>query len=196
MCAKLNKNGKTLEEFLSEYNPEKYPRPSVTVDAVVFTQDGGLLLIKRANHPFIGEWALAGGFVEENETCETAVARELKEETGVSAALRQLITVSEPNRDPRTRIITVAFVAHLSEPIRAQSGDDASDAAVFKVTHRVKGDEVSFTLTNGETKLCSTVNFVRENGFIDINKSTCSSNSCIAGDHAKIIAYALINEIG
>lgn len=93
----------------------KYPRPSVSVDLVVFGyQDRklSLLLIERGLPPFKGMWALPGGFVRESESVEEAARRELKEETGLSEVyLEQLYTFGNPGRDPRGRVISVAHFA-------------------------------------------------------------------------------------
>ncbi len=92
-----------------------YPRPALTVDIVVFTiQENQLhvLLIQRAEEPFIGMWALPGGFVRMKESLEEAAYRELEEETGVKEAyLEQLYTYGDPERDPRGRVVTVAYFA-------------------------------------------------------------------------------------
>src|SRR6185295_13586191 len=91
----------------------EHPRPSVTVDAVVFgfdDQDLKVLLIQRALEPFLGRWALPGGFVRMDESLEAAVRRELKEETGLSDVfLEQLYTFGAPARDPRGRVISIAY---------------------------------------------------------------------------------------
>ncbi|MCB0053102.1 MAG: NUDIX hydrolase, partial [Caldilinea sp.] len=96
----------------------QYPRPAVTVDIIlfVFQQDQlRVLLIRRANDPYKGKWALPGGFVGEQENLYDAALRELKEETNVSNVyLEQLYTFGEPGRDPRARVITVAYFALLS----------------------------------------------------------------------------------
>ena len=92
-----------------------YARPAVTVDCVVFgldEEDLKVLLIERDREPFAGAWALPGGFVGQEETLEQAALRELVEETGVSKVyLEQLYTFGEPTRDPRDRVITVAYYA-------------------------------------------------------------------------------------
>ena len=113
-----------------------WPRPMVTVDAVVFDVSGDrpkLLLIKRGNEPFKGKWAFPGGFVDMNEELEDAAARELAEETGLtSVKLTQLHTFGKCGRDPRGRNITVAFIGITSNN-KIKSGDDAAEAQWFDI---------------------------------------------------------------
>jgi 8-oxo-dGTP diphosphatase len=113
-----------------------YPHPAVTVDVVVFTvkdDDLNVLLIQRDLEPFEGQWALPGGFIEIDERLSDAAKRELKEETGVSASfLEQLYTFGRPDRDPRERIITVAYYALIPfDQISLAAGDDSRDAQLF-----------------------------------------------------------------
>lgn len=140
MSKKLrNKAGLTEKEFLEQYRPGDYERPSVTVDILLFTVDPGLnnlklLLIKRGDHPCMNCWALPGGFVEMDESAFVAANRELKEETGLEGIyLEQLYTYSQPNRDPRMRVIDIAYIA-LIPMTEAVAGDDAADAAWFNVS--------------------------------------------------------------
>jgi 8-oxo-dGTP diphosphatase len=110
-----------------------YPRPSVTVDLVIFTiaeDDLKVLLIRRAQEPFKGRWALPGGFVEIDESLERAAARELKEEVGVrDVYLEQLYTFGDPKRDPRGRVISVSYFALVdAERQRIVAASDAADA--------------------------------------------------------------------
>ncbi len=111
----------------------------LTVDAVVFGQgrDGktSLLLIQRKNDPFKGKWALPGGFVEKDEDLETAAKRELQEETGLKVGkVEQLGTFGRPGRDPRGRMVSVAYLAHVDlEQAKITAGDDAGDAQWFAI---------------------------------------------------------------
>lgn len=139
---KVNAEGQTLESFLAHYDPNRYERPSVTVDILVFTKTDGrlsLLLVKRKNHPFIGKWVLPGGFVEMSENLEDAAARELEEETGLkNLPMFQIGAYGDVGRDPRTRIITVAFAAlSLPNTLHPKAGDDAADAGLFFIEHRM-----------------------------------------------------------
>ena len=115
-----------------------HPRAALTVDCVVFGLDeGGLkvLLIERALEPFAGRWALPGGFVRVDETLEDAARRELAEETGLTRVfLEQLYTFGALDRDPRERVVTVAWYAlvRLGDH-RVQAATDARDAAWFAV---------------------------------------------------------------
>lgn len=121
-----------MEKNIKDYDPSKYERPSVTVDIVIFTirdNDLKVLLIKRKGHPYQNFWAIPGGFVKMDESLEEAAFRELKEETGVSDVyLEQLYTFGEPGRDPRTRVITVAYFALInSEKLELYASTDAEE---------------------------------------------------------------------
>ncbi|WP_058556805.1 NUDIX domain-containing protein [Thiohalocapsa sp. ML1] len=116
----------------------RYPHPAVTTDIAVFTiRDDALqlLLIRRRNPPFAGAWALPGGFVDIDEDLDACAARELAEETGVVGVyLEQLYTFGTPGRDPRERIISVAYLAMApAATVAVQAGDDAADAAWFRL---------------------------------------------------------------
>ena len=129
-----DKNGLTEAEFLAQYDPKDYPRPSFTADVAVFAcdADGGLrlLMVRRGGHPFLGCWALPGGFVNPDEDAGTAAARELQEETGVvGLPLEQFGCYSAPGRDPRAWTASAAYVTCVSEEVVAQAGDDAAEAA-------------------------------------------------------------------
>ncbi len=129
----------------------RYPKPSVTVDVVVFAIFGNLdtdddlnagpaemanglelrvLLVRRRNPPFRGCWAIPGGFVGIDESLDEAARRELEEETGLrDVYMEQFYTFGAPHRDPRTRVISVAYYALLpGQDHLAQGGDDAAEA--------------------------------------------------------------------
>lgn len=141
-----------------------HPRPALTVDTVVFTVRENLLkalLVRRAEMPFAGMWALPGGFVHLDESLEQAAARELEEETGLTQGyLEQLYTYGEPGRDPRGRVVTVAYFALLpaDAPIRREGGSDASQAGWFPVDQLPAlafdhGDVVAYALRRLRYKL-------------------------------------------
>jgi 8-oxo-dGTP diphosphatase len=111
---------------------------SITVDIVLLTiRDRQLqvLLIKRSAKPFAGRYALPGGFVRENESLDAAAVRELREETAVDKVyLEQLYSFGDPGRDPRGRVITVAYYALVPNTHSLRAGSDASDAGWFPIT--------------------------------------------------------------
>lgn len=105
------------------------PSPALSVDAVLFDQQGRLLLIRRKYPPYQGQYALPGGFVDYGETVEAAVQRELEEETGIRTGITRLVGVySAPDRDPRRHNVSVAFLMQPS-PQQPVGGDDAASAA-------------------------------------------------------------------
>ena len=128
----------TEEEYLKTYNPNKYEKPSVTTDILIFTVNENheleLLLIKRGGHPYKGKWAIPGGFVNMTESLDDGAKRELKEETGLSGDyhLEQLYTFGGVNRDPRMRVISVAYMALIPKAaLLPRAGDDAAEAMFF-----------------------------------------------------------------
>lgn len=216
----LDRNGLTEREFLEQYRAGDYERPSVAADMVIFTVTDGvadsyrklpekelrILLIRRGGHPFLGKWALPGGFVQPSETTEQAAARELREETGVDDVyLEQLYTFSDIGRDPRTWVMSCSYMALInSDKLELRAGDDAADASWFKVSYRqlreqkelmedgyVKMLEYELKLS-GEEELSAVV--ARTLTVKTTSTSTeykIVSNNGLAFDHAKIIACAI-----
>ncbi|MFK4166580.1 NUDIX hydrolase [Paenibacillus lautus] len=216
----LDRNGLTEREFLEQYRAGDYERPSVAADMVIFTVTDGvadsyrklpekelrILLIRRGGHPFLGKWALPGGFVQPSETTEQAAARELREETGVDDVyLEQLYTFSDIGRDPRTWVMSCSYMALInSDKLELRAGDDAADASWFKVSYRqlreqkelmedgyVKTLEYELKLS-GEEELSAVV--ARTLTVKTTSTSTeykIVSNNGLAFDHAKIIACAI-----
>jgi len=122
-----------MERAVYQYD---YPHPAVTTDIVIFTirdRRLKLLLIRRAGEPYRGKWALPGGFVNIDEGLDEAARRELEEETGVTGVyLEQLYTFGRPGRDPRERVITVAYYALIpSEKLRLRAASDAEAVGWF-----------------------------------------------------------------
>jgi 8-oxo-dGTP diphosphatase len=133
-------------EFLATYDPTRYPRVAVTVDIVLLTVRAGrlsVLLVQRKSHPYRGDWAVPGGFIEPDEDLDHAAQRELAEETGVLAAggdspvvlghLEQLRTYGAPARDPRMRVVAVAYVGFTAHDTPAVAGSDASEVRFWAV---------------------------------------------------------------
>lgn len=196
-----DKKGLTEAEFLAAYDPSKWERPSVTVDMFCYCRENrSLLMVKRGGHPFIGKWALPGGFLEPDETAEQAVRRELMEETGVNAdAIIQLRAFSDPHRDPRTRIVTVAYIAVLDRLPDARAGDDAADAKWFalerNVTERTDDgrnvtERGTITLRGEETLEISFETVTQKGRLTSDPVMKVKQSERIAGDHGTIIAYA------
>lgn len=115
----------------------KYPRPAVTTDCVVFTQEEEpkVLLIQRGNEPYKGCWAFPGGFMNMEETAEECAVRELKEETGLTVnRIQQIGAYSKVDRDPRGRTVSIAYLAIVDAPTAVSGMDDAAKAAWFPLS--------------------------------------------------------------
>ena len=114
-----------------------YPRPALTVDAVLVTREGTpkVLLIRRKKDPFAGSWAFPGGFVEENEPLADALRRELREETGLEVEdVEQLYTAGNPGRDPRGWTVSVAYLVRVDPAkLTPVAADDAEAVGWFPV---------------------------------------------------------------
>jgi 8-oxo-dGTP diphosphatase len=112
----------------------QYPRPAVTVDAILISPKKSVMLIERGREPFIGKWALPGGFIEMDEELETACQRELEEETGIRIKeMKQFRAYGGVHRDPRHRTISVLFYAFTDDEMVAIAGDDAAKARWFPI---------------------------------------------------------------
>lgn len=207
-----NQQGQTLEEFLDAYDPYKYKTPSCTTDAAVFSYTGEecksvkglkILLVKRSNHPSIGYWALPGGFADMYENLEDTARRELSEETGVeNLAMEQFAVYGDYDRDPRTRVITTAFLSLVNEKdVIVKAGDDAADAAWCNVT--VECEETArnsewvkntyiLTLENAATgwRTKAVVEEKIREGIVREQKFSVKEAGKIASDHAAIIVQA------
>lgn len=130
--------------FLAAYDAAEFPHPSVTVDVAPMTAaDGALhaLLVRRADHPHKGRWALAGGFVGTKESLDDAAARVLETKAGLSGIfLEQLYTFGGVDRDPRTRVITVAYYALVDEARLRRTKVDLGGVVVARLDVPWKGE--------------------------------------------------------
>ncbi len=139
-----------------------YPRPSVTVDTVLFAlrpRDLAVLLVRRGHPPFQGDWALPGGFVDQNEPLEAAARRELEEETGISGVVfEQLGAYGDPGRDPRGHTVSIVYYTFVISEPRPTAGDDAAEAAWLPLRklalpsarRRTSGNAVKLAFDHGE----------------------------------------------
>ncbi len=121
----------------------EYPRPALTVDAVLFQKTDNelrILLIERKFAPFQGHWAFPGGFVDMDETAEDAAVRELEEETGLKdVELTQFKAYSKVNRDPRGRVVSIVFYGVVKdENCELHANDDAKEAKWFPINQLPK----------------------------------------------------------
>lgn len=209
------------EEFLKTYDAGEFERPSVTVDMLVFTirsgeqenyrklaqPELGLLLIRRGGHPFLGQWALPGGFVSMQESLEEAARRELQTETGLDDIyLEQLYTWGDVDRDPRTRVISCSYMSLVdSSELQLQAGDDASEASWFRVEQRLIEEKrhihergrvterrLQLILTHETEQLSAVVETMDQvEGRVRSSSIRLLDVQGIAFDHARIIYYAL-----
>jgi 8-oxo-dGTP diphosphatase len=149
-----------LEErdFLEHYDARAFPPVAVTVDVAILTvQEDQLtvLLVQRGDHPFKGAWALPGGFIREGEDLDAAAARELTEETGLHVRrrdvhLEQLRTYGAPDRDPRMRVVSTAYLALIPDLPLPRPGGDAAAARYWPLAElaRVDGIQLAFDHAN------------------------------------------------
>ena len=128
----------------------KYPRAALTVDAVIFAEEDGVwyvLAIERGKEPFKGSWALPGGFFDlDDASTEIAARRELYEETGFDAPISMTLVgvFSDPDRDPRERVISMAYTAKLDRRHAVKGADDAAKAEWRRVDEMARPDLWAF----------------------------------------------------
>lgn len=216
-----NKQGLTEEEFLAAYDVTGFERPSVTVDMVIFTvtnQDEEnyrklpekvlrVLMVKRGDHPFMGQWALPGGFIAMDESIDKSAVRLLKDETNVeNIYMEQLYTWGDIDRDPRTRVISCSYMTLVDSYILdIKPGYGADDAKWFTVTSEVFQEQkdikdkgyvlqslIRIELTNDEEKLSAVLRKTKTvEGKVTTVKWKAIESSGIAFDHSRIIQYGI-----
>lgn len=216
----------TLQAFLKAYDPSKYERPSITTDVVIFAIDDEevrnkrknaivhlqVLLVKRKEHPFKGQWSLPGGFLKMDEGLEISAKRELKEETNVDDVyIEQLYTWGDDTkRDPRMRVISVSYLALIDKSLRPiKASEDAEEVKWFNIRVVTKNVKTETDLHQGvqtyenHYELISddkqdylkfkVKNVVRRRGATQEKaiKQLKETDASIGFDHGKIIDYAL-----
>ena len=138
-----DRRGLTEAEAIARYRAKNYPKPALTADIAIFAGTGKrcrLLLIRRGGHPFLGCWALPGGFADQGETIEATAARELQEETGLEGLQLRLVGIySAPGRDPRGWTVSAAYGTRVEGQLSAVAADDAAEAGWFDVSLPVDG---------------------------------------------------------
>lgn len=213
-----NKQGLTEEEFLKQYDDSIYEKPSLTVDMLIFTvmnekkenyrklpeKSLKILLVKRGDHPYIGKWALPGGFVGINESLDEAALRVLRSETNIDDIyMEQLYTWGEVDRDPRTRVISSSYMALVdSSSLSIKAGSDEEDAAWFNVSYNLLQEKkeavekgyiyeqiVQIKLWNENEELFTKIKII-ENVDGKVTREIIESEG-IAFDHGKFIEYAI-----
>ncbi|NOU98858.1 NUDIX hydrolase [Paenibacillus planticolens] len=216
-----DKDGLTEAEFLQRYDVSMYERPSVTVDMLIFTVTNEekenyrklpekslkLLLVKRGVHPYIGQWALPGGFVTNDESVDEAALRELKSETNIDEVyMEQLYTWGDVRRDPRTRVVSCSYMALVdSKSLEVKAGDDADEARWFNVRYSVVEEKktmlekdfvfektVKITLSNDKDILEGVIRVIEKYAgkAVKVAREVLVSDG-IAFDHAEMIQYAV-----
>jgi 8-oxo-dGTP diphosphatase len=183
------------EQFIKDYDPSKYQNPAVAADTALFALDGDvlkLLLIKRGGYPYKGKWALPGGFVDIDEDIKDSAARELFEEAGIDGLyLEQAFVWGRPDRDPRSRVITVSYISFADfAAIKPKAGDDAALAEWFAIKEYNIAEKDGFTYIDyaleGPEVLKPCVKFPSGR----MQEITCVERSGLAFDHPESIAYS------
>lgn len=203
-------SSKEEEEYLKNYDPAKWPKPSVAADIAVFGYSGQklyLLLVERGNYPYKGCYALPGGFANMDEDIGETASRELEEETGLQGIYIEQVSVwGKPGRDPRDRTITALHMALIDkDKANVTAGDDASRAEWFQITNYLENRDY-FT----QNKVIRTKKLILENDTVlapQIRQTVCYGDSkCLqeeilddselAFDHAHCIinAYEKLKE--
>ena len=176
------------QQYLQNYDPSQFEHPSVTVDILIFTVSDKklrLLLIRRNEHPYLGKWAIPGGFLKMDESADEAAACRIREEAGVeNVHLEQLYTFSAGDRDPRTRVISIAYLVTVpAGKLHFLAGTGAEEAALFSIDG-ITGESVGEQPETMESRAAESMILTGPGGEL-------ITGSDLAFDHAGIIRTAV-----
>lgn len=198
------KEYKNEEEFLKDYDPNKFDRLSLTTDILIFSVSDGVqenyrklnrkyfsvLLVKRDNYPFKDKWCLPGGFVKIDEDIEDAAKRILKEEANISDIyIEQLYTYGNPKRDPRTRVISTSYMALIDK--NKLKYDISKNASWFNVIVLEDEKFIDVTLDNGNETIKYKIKKTLKEKTTDRFKYEVVQNDKLAFDHALVITSGI-----
>ncbi|HKM19952.1 MAG TPA: NUDIX domain-containing protein [Candidatus Dojkabacteria bacterium] len=198
------KQYKSEKEFLKHYDPSKYERLSATVDILIFSvsdtpttnyrklnkKNFSVLLVKRNTHPFKDKWCLPGGFIDVKETIEDAVERVLADEANLhDIYTEQLYTMGEVNRDPRMRVLSVAYMSLIDKNLL--SDKLPSNAAWFDITIKERGQYIDIKLKSDKEQISFTVEKRLIQHTTEKYQYDAVENKYLAFDHASIIALGI-----
>ena len=198
------KEYKNEEEFLKDYDPNKFDRLSLTTDILIFSVSDGVqenyrklnrkyfsvLLVKRDNYPFKDKWCLPGGFVKIDEDIEDAAKRILKEEANISDIyIEQLYTYGNPKRDPRTRVISTSYMALIDK--NKLKYDISKNASWFNVIVLEDEKFIDVTLDNGNETIKYKIKKTLKEKTTDRFKYEVVQNEKLAFDHALVITSGI-----
>ena len=195
---------KSEEEFLIDYDVNQYERPSITSDILLLSVSNGVqnnyrklkekfysvLLVKRKEYPFKDKWCLPGGFVKNTETTEEAARRVLASETNLhNIFMEQLYTFDSINRDPRTRVLCVSYIALVDK--NKLNDSIYENASWFNISYIEDEKEFNVTLDNGNEKLNFIVSKMLKESTTDMYKFDIVKNDSIAFDHPLVIVTGI-----
>ncbi|UQZ89909.1 ADP-ribose pyrophosphatase [Deltaproteobacteria bacterium Smac51] len=193
------------KDFLDQYDPSAFERPSVTADTVIFSIDAELrsanyrkleqqkltvLLLKREAHPHQGRWGLPGSFISLDETLEEAAGRVVRDKTRLQDIyLEQLYTFGAVDRDPRTRVISCAYMALINRADHGGAAAEDENTGWFELDMSADGREL--TLLHGDERLIVPVERLEvKNGRL-VNSQLQAGDNQLAFDHGQILLEAL-----
>ena len=198
------KEYKNEEEFLKDYDPNKFDRLSMTTDILIFSVSDeiqnnyrklnkkyfSILLVKRDTHPFKDKWCLPGGFIKIKEDIEDAAKRVLKSEANIeNIYLEQLYTFGNPNRDPRMRIISTSYMALIDK--NKLNDKISNNASWFNVTFLEDEKQMDITLDNGKEQIKVKIRKTLKEKTTDRYKYEVLENEKLAFDHPIVIASGI-----